>query len=125
MAVTPTVALIDSTMKALCGDSDEALAKMNETQTVYARAKYVQFLIRCGAANAGLNQARIYAGAVEIIWETMPNLSLDANEAAVWRERAAPLIFKALPEAKADSDLVKLLLQLRDQLLQPPAPRPS
>jgi hypothetical protein len=121
---TPTDALINSTVNALCQDADQNFARMNETQNLTARGKYVQYLSGCGDAHAGLNQARIYACAVEVIRDTIPFLSQDA-EAGIWRERAASLISKALPEAKADSDLVKLLLQLRDRLLQPHTLRPS
>ncbi len=122
---TPTDMRINSTVNALCRDADQNLARMNETQTAAARAKYVQYLVRCGDAYAGLNQARIYASAIELIRDTMPYFSQDPDQAAIWRERAAPLISKALPEATADPDLVKLLLQLRDRLLQPRTPGPS
>lgn len=115
MLVTPTDTRIYATVRALCRDSEQNLARMNETQTVTAHAKYIHYLIGCGDTYAGLDQARIYASAVELIQSSI--WMLDPGEVSTWRERGTTLISKALPEANADPDLLKLLLHLRAQLL--------
>jgi hypothetical protein len=106
---------IDATVYSNCPDAKSKLVVALRNSSPQAWSSYVGFMMRCGESKQGLTQARIYTQAVlgiASILDFMP----DAYGSADWRKTARRIISSALPNAKADPELVDVLYSLDREL---------
>jgi hypothetical protein len=113
---------IDGALATYCADSADDLnaahtaGEVDPQHAIPFWSRYVKHVLRCAEQQHGINQARLYAAAIDGILNSILYLKPDADEAAQWRKRAYTLIAKALKEAQADPELVTLLERWQDEL---------
>jgi hypothetical protein len=102
---------------------DSACAELPPAQKNWGPSDWASLahvMMRCGASQEGLTQARIYAGTVQTIIGGILYLMPDAYGTEFWRRTARRLISEALPNATKDRQLVAVLNQMRSQLATNP-----
>jgi hypothetical protein len=113
---------IERALATYCADSADdrkaaqTAGEVDPQHAIPFWSTYVKHVLRCAEQQHGINQARLYAAAIDGILNSILYLKPDADEAAQWRKRAYALIAKALKEAHTDPELVTLIERWQDEL---------